>query len=1046
MAGSGIHTVDTHGVELTGLSRSLIRLGPREIHEIKRSRRLIREVDLANTADLLYALASAPADTSAIGGKGSSLGRLMGFGHLVPAGLVVTTQSFKTAIDQLGLREAVSELDLSIADGRPRHDLADDIFSRLSTSAIPGAVKSMVEAEIERLGLWTMSSGTLIVRSSATVEDSTEFSFAGMFESLVITQPEHLEAAIREVWSSVFSRRAVEYVSQSNAGGTPEMALVLQVFLEATRSGVMFTTFGGDRVLIEHVEGGCEKLVKGEVIPDRLWLDKRSGSADGVSSELEPYLTELASLAAVLETQFGGPQDVEWCIFNGQLHVLQSRPVTAGFENVAVSETESAIVSGVPASPGVGTGEVHLVFNIDHALEHEPGQVLVTPMTNPDMVVAMRNAAGIVTDVGGIICHAAIVSRELGLPCVVGTGSATTALAAGAIVTVDGSSGAVYAGHVLIRDPTGGRPAGDWTHVWARWCERWPLETPAVSSLDALESAPRGMARVVLRPDIDLRSNAQGLWNALEYQPEAERNARVAAYLQQAEVIARSLDVGRLEVSLSRLPQLLREALVSAARDSSLFLIDDGGRSRPLTSALREGKDIARTGLPTVADAISAARDSLKFFGHQPATRRAAMPAPESRRMWWDILAEYGRFHSEACTAAASGEFDWLEVRPELVISTMLKSLVQPGFEMVPRVMGFPEKPPLHVKWIRGRYHFRADAFAEVWEAIVDSTWDPAYMSNLMRRVRASYDRLAEVLVLFPADGRDLEAISSEQIAALVTSWWTRWVEFFALSWFLQAQGDDVLYPFIDQVVAANLSSLEATMSELAWPRSAELLAPTTPVLSGDYMADVDLLRAGLLHRQLSTVEDALAVMGRGDAPDLVAMVDRHLAKWGWMRDRDLIFEPWDSARRIIDTALKTQPHQPADYAENRKRNLSALAMHSDLVEAEGLAPLLNHAVRFFHDLSVERENHHVLWLKYSYPLRQLLLEVERRLLETWSLEPGDIWFMQVPELLGVVRDLSQPEDIELIDRVSNRRIGFEYEARFNSPDGPAGHPEDDYM
>src|SRR5207247_4853279 len=103
--------------------------------------------------------------------------------------------------------------------------------------------------------------------------------------------------------------------------------------------------------------------------------------------------------------------------------------------------TADPILTGVPASAGVGSGPVHLVFNIEQALQLRSGSVLVTPMTNPDMVVAMRNSAAIVTDVGGIICHAGIVSRELGLPCVVGTETATTTLAEGELVTVDGSIG-----------------------------------------------------------------------------------------------------------------------------------------------------------------------------------------------------------------------------------------------------------------------------------------------------------------------------------------------------------------------------------------------------------------------------------------------------------------------------------------------------------------------------------------------------------------------------------------------------------------------------
>jgi pyruvate,water dikinase len=129
----------------------------------------------------------------------------------------------------------------------------------------------------------------------------------------------------------------------------------------------------------------------------------------------------LAQVAKQLEESFGSPQDVEWVVYGDVLHIVQSRPITAAFSESTNAGAESSvttapILTGVPASSGTGSGQVHLVFNIEQALQLQSGSVLVTPMTNPDMVVAMRNSAAIVTDVGGIICHAGIVSRELGLP------------------------------------------------------------------------------------------------------------------------------------------------------------------------------------------------------------------------------------------------------------------------------------------------------------------------------------------------------------------------------------------------------------------------------------------------------------------------------------------------------------------------------------------------------------------------------------------------------------------------------------------------------
>jgi hypothetical protein len=443
---------------------------------------------------------------------------------------------------------------------------------------------------------------------------------------------------------------------------------------------------------------------------------------------------------------------------------------------------------------------------------------------------------------------------------------------------------------------------------------------------------------------------------------------------------------------------------------------------------------------------LAAARDTIRFFGHRPGMKVAAMPDPAWRSRWWDLLPEYGRYHREFGTAKERGDHHWLEVRPELVISALLKSLVQPGFEMVPRVLGFANVMPLHVKWVRCRYHFRSDAFAAAWEAIVSVTWDEAAMAELMRRIRASYRALEEVLVLFPSTDEDLRTTTGPQMVALITSWWPRWIEFFALCWFIQAQGDDIVYPFVSETVKANLAALGPAPGDFSWPGAADLVAPTTPVMSGEYIADVGRLREQLLAAGLTTKDEIEAALARGEHPPIAARLRTHLDRWGWMRDRDLLFEPWDTPGRVIETALSTEPHAPPPYAENLRRNLLALSFHVDLAMAGGRAVGLNHATRFLHDLNVERENHHVLWLKDSYPLRRLCLEIERRLVESGSLVPGDVFFLQAPELIEAAARLPAPLPLPVADRVKRRRAGFEREARLAPEDAPPITDEDDYL
>jgi phosphohistidine swiveling domain-containing protein len=1010
-------------------------------------------------------------DPARLGGKGASLSRLVGLGHRVPPGFVVTVPAFDSTIAHLGLAEILDGLQRSMADPDRAGIAGERIRTGLSAGRLPGALLEQVLLEVADLGLWDDNDAGLIVRSSATSEDTAALSFAGIFESIPVTAPELLEPTIREVWASGFSPRALAYVRESGLGTVPPMAVVIQRFIAADRSGVMFTRFAGPdgapRILIEHVEGACEKLVRGEVTPDRLWLERFDQVPEGLAGPLTArHAGQLGRLAADLEEVFGWPQDVEWLIHADAVHLVQSRPITAGMAGPVAGDTRAGaamppLLAGVGASPGVGSGAVHLVFNIDQALALERGHVLVTPMTNPDMVVAMRNSAAIVTDVGGIICHAAIVSRELGLPCVVGTETGTTTLAAGQVVTVDGSAGLVYPGEIRSDVPaTPTRPI-DWADLWAMWEEAasgGTARVPLLSAAAALESMPPSVAwrrQVVLVPDPDLRCDPQGLWRDLEGMPGADRARVVDAYVARVRHSAGAARVD--EVLLAPLGTFPASELARAIERSGPATIRllpareaiDAIHS-PGTLSLGAAALVRAGGVPahgTVAQSLSSALDTLKFFGHQPGVRVTGMPDPSIRGTWWARLPEYARYHAEFGTTAQQGEFEWLEVRPELVISALLKSLVQPGFEMAPRVLGFTGVAPMHIKWIRCRYHFRADTFATVWQEIVRHSYDQAWMADLMRRVRWSYRYLEEVLRLFPATDDDLAAITGERIVSLLTAWWPRWIEFFSLCWFIQAQGDDIAYPFVQETVEANLAAVGAAPQGRTWPSGADFIAPTTPVMSGAYMADVGTLREMLLAAGLRSKADAEAALARGEHPAIAAQVQEHLRTWHWMRDRDLLFEPWDTPARVIETALKTEPHALSPYEANLRRNLLALSFHTDLalLQDPERAVALNHHARFLHDLNVERENHHILWLKYSYPLRRLFLEVERRLVVAGSLDPGDVFFLQAPELLDAAANLPSGLPDDLVARVKNRRAGFEFEARL-APEGSAeADPEDDY-
>ena len=1022
--------------------------------------------------------AGAGTDPGLLGGKGASLCRLVTLGHRVPAGFVITRFAFQRALEEMGLAPALNRVGSMLGTSQDMTAAADQIREKILSRPIPTRILEPIIETVDALQLWSAPSGGVIIRSSATIEDGSAHSFAGIFESIPVFAPEEFEPTIRQIWASVFSPRALTYFREIGVREIPAMAVVVQRFLRAERSGVMFTRFAGPdgrpRILVEHVAGDCEKLVKGEVTPERLWLSETEDVPELLEGPLgSTHARALATVAKQLEESFGAPQDVEWVIYDDTLHLVQSRPITAAFSEDGngapeVSTGIAPTLSGVPASSGAGSGPVHLVFNIEQALQLHSGSVLVTPMTNPDMVVAMRRSAAIVTDVGGIICHAAIVSRELGLPCVVGTETATTTFENGELITVDGSTGRIYRGRIETEGEA--KPLGqvEWSDLWSTWTEAIKEKAelvPIVSTIEALPTIPSDVTNIVVVPDLDLRTNREGLWNDLEGLPANARKDLFDEYIARLRKLTSGLP--DLKIFLFPLGNLLHEGIGEAlARVTSPHitlchqngpdfpLIFDPGTSLPQgpaavplgwASALRAGAATVPQGIGGMEEAEAAALDTIKFFGHKPGSKIASMPAAESRARWWALLPEYARFHQEFATAGTTGEFEWLEVRPELVISALLKSLVQPGFEMVPRVLGFKNVPPLHIKWMKCRYHFRSDTFALVWQSIVQATWNEAFMTDLMRRVRASYDQLAEVLVLFPKTEPELTALSGDKIVALITSWWPRWVEFFALCWFIQAQGDDILGPFIDETVTHNLSHAGSPPPGKAWPGSADFIAPTTPVLSGAYMADVASLRETLLAAGLDSREEAETALDAGQHPAIAQKVREHLRKWHWMRDRDLLFEPWDSRGRVIETALKTETHTVMPYEKNLRRNLLALSFHFDLAHSSGRALGLNHAARFLHDLNVERENHHILWLKYSYPLRQLAVEIERRLIAAGSLEKGDVFFIQAPELIEAARRLPAPLPSDLVSKVKNRRRGYLIEARLIGLDKEPALAEDDY-
>jgi len=431
-------------------------------------------------------------DIPLVGGKGANLGEITQAQIPVPPGFIVTAPTYTRFLEQAGLRPTIQNLlsPLDYNDSARLQEVSEEIKSLIRSAPVPQQIAAEIKQAYRQLG-----GGPVAVRSSATAEDLADASFAGQQATFlnVVGEGEVVDA-VRACWASLFEARAIFYRADKGFEHLKvAIAVPVQRMVQSSRSGVMFTLepVSGDRskIAIEAVFGLGEAIVSGELTPDLYVLDKASlrilekrvvnqerqfvrnpeaGAEDGtniwlaVPGELreqqklsDEQIVALAAIGKQVEEHYNFPQDIEWAEEEGELYILQTRPVTA----LAVAETEGEgavetaplLVSGSPASPGAAVGPVRIVLSSSEIDRVKEGDVLVAEMTTPDFVPAMKRAAAIVTDRGGRTAHAAIVSRELGIPCVVGAGEATTTLGADQMVTVDGSQGKVYEGRAEAR-------------------------------------------------------------------------------------------------------------------------------------------------------------------------------------------------------------------------------------------------------------------------------------------------------------------------------------------------------------------------------------------------------------------------------------------------------------------------------------------------------------------------------------------------------------------------------------------------------------------
>lgn len=447
-------------------------------------------------------------DVALVGGKGANLGEMIQTNFPVPNGFIVTATTYFEFIIETKIkgkiRQALENLNVNDAE-KLAHVAATCRQLILNASSSP-EIKNAITSAYQKL---SRGKNTLVaIRSSATAEDLPEASFAGQQESYMnIKGKEKVVKTIQMAWASLFEDRAVFYRAQKGFDHLKVgIAVPVQLMIQSEAAGVIFTAdpMSNDTNLIS-IEAGFgfgDAVVSGSITPDQYTVRKDNLEiidkqivkqermlvrANKALKGTEPFrenselfwipvsktyqekqkitdaqIKELAKISSNIENHYQHPQDIEWAMQGKKLYVVQTRPITTipietktpqptstpPTSSTAQSDLPTPILDGLGASPGIATGPVKIIKTAAEINKVKKGDVLVTKMTTPDFVPAMRKAVAVVTDLGGRTSHAAIVSRELGIPAIVGTELATKTLKKAETITIDGKAGKIYQGDI----------------------------------------------------------------------------------------------------------------------------------------------------------------------------------------------------------------------------------------------------------------------------------------------------------------------------------------------------------------------------------------------------------------------------------------------------------------------------------------------------------------------------------------------------------------------------------------------------------------------
>jgi len=428
-------------------------------------------------------------DVALVGGKSANLGEMTQAGFPIPPGFSLTSHAYQKVIDYNELEDNIRQLlkGLDVHDSKKLQSVAKKIQHLILKADIPPELTKEIFHHYRQLGT-SKNPALVAVRSSATAEDLPDASFAGQQESFLNIKGEaNLIQAIRGAWASLFKARTIFYRATKGFDHFKvKLAVPVQLMVQSDISGVAFSVNPVNRlknqIVIEAVWGLGDYIVQGVVTPDHYIVDKTDFSIhskqvvpqkvqevyrypSGVKKiKVKPsfvdqakltdnQIIKIAEIVNQVHQHYFYPQDIEWAMSNNRFYIVQSRPITTLASSTQTTKYTSQdltglkkILTGKPASPGIGAGSSVVVKKASEINKVKQGDILVADMTSPDFVPAMKRASGIITNKGGQTSHAAIVSRELGIPAIVGTDKATKILKKRQSITLDGHTGDIYSG------------------------------------------------------------------------------------------------------------------------------------------------------------------------------------------------------------------------------------------------------------------------------------------------------------------------------------------------------------------------------------------------------------------------------------------------------------------------------------------------------------------------------------------------------------------------------------------------------------------------